>query len=392
MPDFKTYKNGKFLEFHVIENGKEKICKYDLADNQFIGFSGKPVRGLWGQLKDATESSFLESIQDEKYKAFMQAVFNRVSTNGRKFKVATILQEVKDFSTLEQWYAAGLADVIDYGFSYSMSSIHKGVIKFCKKFNYKLTNSNASILNDSIDYLNSLMTIDFNKYTPEFTRQFFDALLCSESYYTYRASDVLLFKLNKNYSYDFKSLIDYLYKLYSFEGLDVDRNLIRELYDYASMMDVMSVRKWDKYPKCFLTTHKITVRNYNRMKQYYDEVKFEKTFDEKYNWKYGDWVFICPKKSDEIKDEACQQQNCVASYIDNILDGVCHIVFMRKKDDETKSYITTEIRDYECVQRYRAFNMACSDEEVEIIDKYTNYLKKAFGVKKNKKEKDLMAS
>lgn len=389
MQAFKTYKNGKFLEFHIIDDvNKDKICKYDLSNGDFIGYSGKIVKSLGGQLKDVDRHIFLESIQDEKYKAFLQACFNRIPTDGRKFKVATILKDVKHFSTLEQWFAAGLDDIIDPNFAYSMNSVHKVVIKFCKKFNFKLTNKNVNILDTAIDYLNSIMTIDFDKYTEEFKEQFFDSFLSGDYYYCNNANDVNLFKLNKDYGYDFKSMIDYFYKLYSFEGLDLNRELIRELKDYASMMSLMSVRKWDKYPKCFLTTHRITARNYNRMKQVYDEMKFEKTFDERYNWKYEDWVFICPKKSDEIKDEACQQQNCVASYIDRIIDGTCHIIFMRKKDDTEKSYITTEIRNYDCVQRYRAFNMSCSEEELDVINKYTDYLKKAFKVKKNKNNED----
>ncbi|WP_262743874.1 PcfJ domain-containing protein, partial [Clostridioides difficile] len=36
--------------------------------------------------------------------------------------------------------------------------------------------------------------------------------------------------------------------------------------------------------------------------------------------------------------------NCVSSYIQNVIDGKCHILFMRKKDNLSKSLVTIEVK------------------------------------------------
>lgn len=56
--------------------------------------------------------------------------------------------------------------------------------------------------------------------------------------------------------------------------------LIRELYDYAKMMSQLSI-KYNKYPRNFLTTHKIACRNYNRMKKEFSEELFQKRINKK---------------------------------------------------------------------------------------------------------------
>ena len=85
---------------------------------------------------------------------------------------------------------------------------------------------------------------------------------------------------------------------------------------------------------------------------------------------YKNYMFIYPRCVDDIKDEAAQQNNCVASYIDRVLDGKCHILFLRNKDSIDKSLVTLEVRHNEIVQAKRKFNYAVSAEEQEAIDEW----------------------
>ena len=64
--------------------------------------------------------------------------------------------------------------------------------------------------------------------------------------------------------------------------------------------------KFDKYPKNFLTAHRIASRNYNRLKQEYDNAVFERRRDESLELRYGDYMFLYPKTIQDIKDEAVQ--------------------------------------------------------------------------------------
>lgn len=155
--------------------------------------------------------------------------------------------------------------------------------------------------------------------------------------------------------------------------------LIRELYDYANMMSTIS-KKYDKYPRHFLTTHKIASRNYNRLKREFSEELFKKRIKLNYECRYKDYVFIYPKCTQDIKDESTSMNNCVVSYIDNVIDGRCDILFLRKKDNPEESLVTIEVANNKIVQAKRRFNDPVTQEDQEAID----YWNKKFSKVKEK--------
>ena len=69
-------------------------------------------------------------------------------------------------------------------------------------------------------------------------------------------------------------------------------------------------------------------------------------------------------------NEAVAQNNCVASYIDKVIDGECHIMFLRKKSNPKESLVTIEIRNNHIVQARRRFNDPVTLEDLEVIDKW----------------------
>lgn len=154
---------------------------------------------------------------------------------------------------------------------------------------------------------------------------------------------------------------------------------MQELYDYARMMKTISP-KFDKYPRNFLTTHKIACRNYNRLKKEFSEEIFRTRINKDYECVFGDYQFIYPTSTQDIKDEAVAQNNCVASYIDDVIDGKCHIMFLRKKSSPKNSLVTIEIRNNTIVQAKRRFNDPVTDEDQKAINSWN----KKFS---NKKEK-----
>lgn len=151
--------------------------------------------------------------------------------------------------------------------------------------------------------------------------------------------------------------------------------LLSELYDYANMMRQLSNR-YDKYPRNFLTTHNIACRNYSRMKKEFSEELFRKRINKEYECSFGDYVFIYPKSTQEIKDEAASQNNCVASYIDRVIDGNCHILFLRKKNNPKESLVTIEVRNDQIVQARRRFNDPVTDEDQKAIDAFNKMFMK----------------
>jgi len=369
--DLSVVKNGKYLE--IKKNGK--TCKYDLSTGEFIGFSGKAVKGLHAHLYDIHVSDFIDAIQDENYRYFIHNQFEK-ERNGRKFKVASLLKEMQKYSAYEQYYAVGLHRHFNLdNFNFKLSEVLPVVVKLVKKFNLFINNDMYRVMKEHLGVINALMEIDISIYPSEYIEQVKHGLF-SRRYDLNNGS--CFTDLVETHLYDVKSLINYGFRLWQFEGIEISSNFWNELRDYAKMMGEMSTRKWEKYPGHFLTTHRITARNYTQQKIQHDEEQFKATRIVGYNYTYRDWIFIYPEKTDDIKDEGCQQNNCVASYIKRIIDGQCHIVFMRQKNDPDKSRITVEIQNHKPVQCLRTFNKSLSDDEQKVINKYTAYLEKKF--------------
>lgn len=85
---------------------------------------------------------------------------------------------------------------------------------------------------------------------------------------------------------------------------------------------------------------------------------------------FGDYIFIYPESTQDIKDEATMQNNCVASYIDKVIDGECHILFLRKKNKPDESLVTIEVRNNHIVQARRRFNDEVTAEDQKAIDAF----------------------
>ena len=199
--------------------------------------------------------------------------------------------------------------------------------------------------------------------------------------YSYDSLNMSYFNiLIKEFKYNPKSLLLYIDKLKTLEAIESMTFLIKEIYDYAYMMNQIS-DKYDKYPKHFLTTFQIACRNYKRLKKEFSEKLFIKRINLDYECDYKDYVFIYPKCVQDIRDEAVNQNNCVASYVDAVIEGKCHILFLRKKDNRDKSLVTIEVRNNMIVQARRRFNDDVTPEDQEAID----YWNKKF----ENKEKDI---
>lgn len=199
--------------------------------------------------------------------------------------------------------------------------------------------------------------------------------ICCETKQNYYYKSSPFKVLTTEYNYKYQSLLTYVDNLMTYEALDDVFYILEELKDYVHMMSRISP-KYEKYPKNFLTTHKIACRNYNRLAEQFIEKNFQKQIDKKLEYAYGDYTFIYPQSTQDIKDEAVQQNNCVASYIKRVIDGECHILFMRQKDSKDKSLVTIEVRNGTVVQAKGKFNRDVTAQEQNAIDKYNKRLER----------------
>ena len=164
---------------------------------------------------------------------------------------------------------------------------------------------------------------------------------------------------------------------------DYPSKILGEIDDNCNMLSQMS-DKYDRYPRHFLTSHQITSRTYQRWKQEFNEELFAKRVNTKMEITIGDYKFIYPKTTKDIKDEAVQQSNCVASYIDKVIGGSCDIILMRKKNDVENSLVTVEVRNGKVVQARQRFNESVNESEQKALDKYAEFLASISGDKNEK--------
>ena len=150
---------------------------------------------------------------------------------------------------------------------------------------------------------------------------------------------------------------------------DVKRNLQDTMRMFSNMSD-----KYDRYPRNLLTVHQIAIRNFRRLGLQYDAAAFKRQVDPSLAWQYKGYTVIVPQTPQDIKDEAVQQHNCVASYINDVINGRCQIVFLRYKAEPEKSLVTVEVKGDRVVQALQTYNQPLTKEQKDIIDHYETYL------------------
>ena len=356
-----------------------KNVKYDLATKECIGKRGKVVQSLQSQLSGVTCYDVFNLFDDENYSRFLRYVYNKCS--NRVYSIATVLDMVPCYAKYEQLFSTGIKK-IDSCFKYTINDIPKGLLKLCREYDCTLTESLVEIYNKNHNVFNFAFNEEFTSIT---SMDIFEMVQASISWYYNDGSvlDALLTEFN----YDMKSLFKYVDYLMTYEGIDNASYILREIRDYANMAHSIS-RKFDKYPRNFLTVHAITSRNYNRLKKDYPEDVFASRIDKSMEKTIGDYTFIYPKTTQDIKDEAVAQCNCVASYIPRVIDGGCHVLFMRDKNNTEDSLVTIEVRNNKIVQALQRHNASLTESQQEAVNTWNEWRKKYI----NKKERGSMAA
>ena len=366
----KIYKDKQYLIFDF-EDGRS--IKYDFATKQTIGFSGKIVKNLNYQLSGFTIEQLINSCIDKNYAKFLNYIYE---ANRRCSNMGAILNKIPKYSNLEQLFSAGFEVKDARDININISNIPKSLIKAAKEHKIELSHNLVESWRENPDAHYIAYNLDFLSLNDNDIINIFTLIR-----YSYDSLNMSYFNiLIKEFKYNPKSLLLYIDKLKTLEAIESMTFLIREIYDYAYMMNQIS-DKYDKYPKHFLTTFQIACRNYKRLKKEFSEKLFIKRINLDYECDYKDYVFIYPKCVQDIRDEAVNQNNCVASYVDAVIEGKCHILFLRKKDNRDKSLVTIEVRNNMIVQARRRFNDDVTPEDQEAID----YWNKKF----ENKEKDI---
>lgn len=375
----KIYKEKQFLIFDF-EDGK--TVKYDFATKTSIGKNGKPVKNLCSQLRGLTISELCSCCVDEQYGKFLEFVKRNGAEYGCEISnIGTVLDRVPRFSKFEQIFSAGIESIVDSNFEYGINDIPKSLIKLCKTHNIKLSNQFLDFYKKNPDAYFLAYNLEYISLNDD---DVYKLLTCYNTRYigwTWTNYSRFI-NLIEEYGYTAKALFMYIDHLKTFEAIEDMAWLLREIEDYARMMKEISP-KFDKYPRHFLTTHKIAGRNYNRLKHKFDEEKFQARINLDMEHTFGDYKFIYPKCIQDVKDESVQMSNCVSSYVQKVIDGQCHILFLRRKDSPDKSLVTIEVRNNKIVQALQRYNHPLTKEQQEVVDKWNKWYSNKINNKNN---------
>ena len=373
----KAIKKGADLIF-TCDDGK--TVKYNLNTGVCIGKNGKPCKCLNSQLRGYSVNEIANSFEDKNFGKFISHVAQKCSRNGQGIQnIGTVFQRMDEYKREEQIYSAGLTLAGAFGKDYfrgTINEIPKGLVKILREIKEGVNNVNVEEYKAHPDAFNYAFNHEFISLSKRDAYRFL-MYICSdwdgnELRYTYGNK---FFNICNKYGYTPKSLLNYIDYLVTYEALSPDypSKILGEIDDNCNMLSQMS-DKYDRYPRHFLTSHQITSRTYQRWKQEFNEELFAKRVNTKMEVTIGDYKFIYPKTTKDIKDEAVQQSNCVASYIDKVIGGSCDIILMRKKNDVENSLVTVEVRNGKVVQARQRFNESVNESEQKALDKYEIFL------------------
>ena len=381
-------KEGKYLIFYRDDG---KFCKYDLSTGEVIGFSGKKVKSLSSQLKDLTTEHMIEIFDNENYRNFLKFIYRRYDRHRAWWFIDGLERNLH----YEQFFSAGIVDMdYNYKLKITFDDVPKGLLKICREFKIPLTKALYDRYSDNVDIFNLYFEIDLknilcselNEAVIYNVRSKKNAIKVEVNDLTLRNGNIeiehrpaprtsksFFFALIDKYGYQPKLLMNY------YDSICIDRmykkpDFFRELYDYANMMSDLH-DDYDRYPKKFKEAFSRACKEFNNLDISYDEYEYRKRNVLDYECEIDGFRFIYPRSTKEIKEEGLSQDNCVASYIEDVLSESCHIMFMRPITDLKHSYITLEIRNNRIVQAKRKYNEEPSDEEYEIIKKWNKKYK-----------------
>jgi len=154
------------------------------------------------------------------------------------------------------------------------------------------------------------------------------------------------------------------------QGIPEPSSVCQLLRDYIRMSRDMNL-EYEKYPKSLKKEHDITQMNYkvkeneNQKKSFAQAV--EKKSYQELVYKHRDYVILAPEQPDDLVKEGNQLSHCVASYVKDVANDRCKILFLRKLDNMDTPVATIEVRGINIRQARGRANRALKQEEREFI-------------------------
>lgn len=173
-------------------------------------------------------------------------------------------------------------------------------------------------------------------------------------------------------SFQFDKLCDYLFDQSAHEGFTSLWDWLVNWKDTLLLQLYVSGKIVDKYPDNLLSAHQILSSEAARMQKAIDEKRWAKAETAMRDFDYAPegskYIVIHPTTPDAMRAEAVAQSNCLASYIDRVIEGRTMIFFVRKASDPEKSLLTIEVSSsFELRQVKARFNREADSDAMLFV-------------------------
>lgn len=373
---FSIKMEGSVLKFKHPQRGE---AQYDMqTDRCYINGSPKPtlmayfrgyslgdVGGRFTNQFDSRELMFGDLTSSGcEFLSFVQQriILHMHGLIKHRYKnLGSLLPYFKRFENMYHWHQEGFS--IGCVSPVKPSEIPKSHRAVLKKNNCSISNGILYLASQDSEYVRNLIMLLENERIPNEEikhRNNWTEILPSER----------LFELVKQYNYDMKATIRYIFNyIMPYEGMSIDKCL-GQLRDYASMHYQMGVEKFKKYPKFLKSKHDIIKSEFDDFKIKHDEEVFKNKVNQELFLEKAKFIVEVPECTDDVRYEGRMLSHCVGSYIKRIITGQTQIMFLRQIKGVPQ--VTLEVRDNVLIQARGYEGRDITKEERKFIGQYAS--------------------
>jgi hypothetical protein len=348
-----------------------KTYKYDLTNFHWLGIKGSPIRSTPPRFKETLMCS------NRSQSHLMLYLYDLVQWYGASRLIVLDASRRKALSVCERLDACNIPvernSLSDYRYSFLFENWTK-FIQFRKEkleANPNVSFSLDALVSSLLDKIEEEKKLKrraiFKESTQGMTERqakiFNDWLDAFETQYTSHEHCVCAYYIKQPW-------FNLMYTHISWRSA---KELLITMLDFTHKLNVPAEKNQD-----FFRYLMELEKTYNAQKEAYDLKAFTSHY-EKYakalTFEWEEYTVVLPTKPQDIITEGQRQRNCVGGYTERVINGREHIVFIRKKNDVDKNYITCEIYDNGKIgQFYRACNGSPDHRDIKFQYAYAQHL------------------
>lgn len=360
--DFTIERNKNYINF--LANGKTKPYVFDINTGILYSLQSKPLKNLPPKFKGCLFDSNLPG--NDMVLALMHRIINSpydFNRNNWHFTVSMFADYTNLFTVADKLNSLGYKY---HNYSDTQYNNLITVEKYFKTFVKYYNEDNTITISDFVrQYYPRFWAEEHNIEINEvFTLDFIKTLLSKN--YTEKQLNYIINTICRGACYyymDNEGEFDYWY-------------IIAKFNEYFEMCDKLEV----SYEKDFFRGFINAKRMYLVAKQEIDNQSIIDNYKSRNLFFEDDnFTIVIPQSTDDFKNEATQQHNCVYScYMSEVVKHNTNVVFIRKKNDIEHSYITCEVDNKGKIRQFLlTYNqrVKANTIEKEFYDKYSTWLK-----------------